>query len=115
MEEFVTLTIDGQEVKAKKGSTILQAARGAGIDIPTLCYLKDIHETGDCRMCIVEVEGARGFVTSCITKATDGMVVRTNTPAVMETRKTILDLTISNHKVECLTCVRDGNCELQKQ
>ena len=113
MEEFVTLTIDGQEVKAKKGSTILQAARGAGIDIPTLCYLKDIHETGDCRMCIVEVEGARGFVTSCITKATDGMVVRTNTPAVMETRKTILDLTISNHKVECLTCVRDGNCELQ--
>ena len=113
MEEFVTLNIDGQEVKAKKGMTILQAARQAGIDIPTLCYLKDIHETGDCRMCIVEVEGARGFVTSCITKATEGMVVRTNTPAVMETRKTILDLTISNHKVECLTCVRDGNCELQ--
>ena len=113
MEEFITLNIDGQEVKAKKGMTILQAARQAGIDIPTLCYLKDIHETGDCRMCIVEVEGARGFVTSCITKATEGMVVRTNTPAVMETRKTILDLTISNHKVECLTCVRDGNCELQ--
>ena len=113
MEEFVTLTIDGQNVKTKKGNTILQAARQAGIDIPTLCYLKGIHETGDCRMCIVEVEGARGFVTSCITKATDGMVVRTNTPAIMETRKTILDLTISNHKVECLTCVRDGNCELQ--
>ena len=113
MEEFVTLNIDGQNVKTKKGNTILQAARQAGIDIPTLCYLKGIHETGDCRMCIVEVEGARGFVTSCITKATEGMVVRTNTPAVMETRKTILDLTISNHKVECLTCVRDGNCELQ--
>ena len=113
MEEFVTLTIDGQNVKTKKGNTILQAARQAGIDIPTLCYLKGIHETGDCRMCIVEVEGARGFVTSCITKAADGMVVRTNTPAIMETRRTILDLTISNHKVECLTCVRDGNCELQ--
>ena len=65
-EELITLTIDGQKVKAKKGTTILQAAKQAGIDIPTLCFLKDINEVGDCRMCIVEVEGRRGFATSCI-------------------------------------------------
>ena len=114
MEEMVTLTIDGQSVKAKKGSTILEAARSAGIDIPTLCFLKDIHQTGDCRMCIVEVEGRRGFATSCITKVDEGMVVHTNTPEIIEARRVILDLTISNHHVECLTCVRSGNCELQQ-
>ena len=113
MEEFVNIEIDGIKAQVKKDSTILEAAREVGVDIPTLCFLKDIHETGDCRMCIVEVEGARGFVTSCITKVSEGMVIHTNTEAIMETRKTILDLTISNHKVECLTCVRDGNCELQ--
>ena len=114
MEEMVTLTIDGQSVKTKKGSTILEAARSAGIDIPTLCFLKDIHQTGDCRMCIVEVEGRRGFTTSCITKVDEGMVVHTNTPEIIEARRVILDLTISNHHVECLTCVRSGNCELQQ-
>ncbi len=114
MEEFVTLKIDNQEVKAKKGSTILEVARENGIDIPTLCFLKDIHQTGDCRMCIVEVEGRRGFTTSCITKAEEGMVVHTNTPEIQESRKVIMDLTISNHHVECLTCVRSGNCELQQ-
>ena len=114
MEEIITLTIDNQEIKAKKGSTILEAARSAGIDIPTLCFLKDIHQTGDCRMCIVEVEGRRGFATSCITKVDEGMVVHTNTPEIIEARRVILDLTISNHHVECLTCVRSGNCELQQ-
>ena len=114
MEEMVTLIIDGQSVKAKKSSTILEAARSAGIDIPTLCFLKDIHQTGDCRMCIVEVEGRRGFATSCITKVDEGMVVHTNTPEIIEARRVILDLTISNHHVECLTCVRSGNCELQQ-
>ena len=114
MEEFVTLTIDNEEVKAKKGSTILEAARSIGIDIPTLCFLKDVHQTGDCRMCIVEIEGRRGFATSCITKVENGMVVHTNTPEIQESRRVILDLTISNHHVECLTCVRSGNCELQQ-
>ena len=114
MEEFITLTIDNQKVKVKKGFTILEAARLAGIDIPTLCFLKDVHQTGDCRMCIVEVEGRRGFTTSCITKAEEGMVVHTNTPEIQEARKVIMDLTISNHHVECLTCVRSGNCELQQ-
>ena len=113
-ENIVTLTIDGIEIKAKKGSTILEAATEAGIDIPTLCFLKDINEVGDCRMCIVEVEGRRGFATSCIQKVEEGMVVHTNTQNVLEARHVILDLIISNHSKDCLTCTRSGNCELQK-
>lgn len=105
-EEFVTLTIDGEKVKAKKGTTILEAAKQVGIDIPTLCFLKDINEVGDCRMCIVEVEGRRGFATSCIQKVEEGMVVHTNTPSVMEARHVILDLIVSNHSKDCLTCTR---------
>lgn len=112
-EELITLTIDGQEVKAKKGTTILQAAKQAGINIPTLCFLKDINEVGDCRMCIVEVEGRRGFATSCIQTVEEGMVVHTHTPNVLEARHVILDLIISNHAKDCLTCTRSGNCELQ--
>ena len=111
---LITLTIDNQTVQVEKGTTILQAARQAGIDIPTLCFLKEINEVGDCRMCIVEVEGRRGFVTSCIQKAEEGMVVHTNTPDVIEARKVVLDLIISNHNVDCLACVRSGNCELQE-
>lgn len=110
---MVTLTIDGIEVKAPEGSTILEAAKIAGIDIPTLCFLKDINEVGDCRMCIVEVEGRRGFATSCIQKVEEGMVVHTHTPNVLEARHVILDLIISNHAKDCLTCTRSGNCELQ--
>ena len=113
-EEMITLTIDGIEVKAKQGMTILEAARTIGIDIPTLCFLKDINEVGECRMCLVEVEGMRGFATSCIQKVSEGMVVHTNTPAIVEARKTVLDLILSNHKIDCLKCVRSGNCELQK-
>ena len=113
-EELVTLTIDGIKVQAPKGATILEAARLAGIDIPTLCFLKEINEVGDCRMCIVEVEGRRGFATSCIQKAEEGMVVHTNTQNVTEARRVILDLIISNHAKDCLTCTRSGNCELQE-
>lgn len=109
----VKLTIDGNLVEVDYGTTILEAARQNGIDIPTLCYLKGINQIGDCRMCIVEVEGRKGFVTSCIQTAEDGMVVKTNTPDVMEARRTILDLIISNHSKDCLTCTRSGNCELQ--
>ena len=113
-EEMITLKIDDKEVKVKKGTTILQAARQANIDIPTLCFLKDINEVGDCRMCIVEIEGRRGFATSCVQKAEEGMIVHTNTESVLDARRVILDLIISNHKVECLTCTRSGNCELQE-
>ncbi len=113
-EELVTLTIDGQEVKVKKGTTVLQAAKQMEIDIPTLCYLKEINAVGDCRMCIVEIEGRRGYIPSCITMAEEGMVVHTNTPEIMDARRMMLDLILSNHPQDCLTCIRSGNCELQK-
>ena len=111
---MVNLTIDGLNVSVPEGTTILEAARTAGIDIPTLCFLKDINEAGDCRMCIVEVEGRKGFATSCIQKVEEGMVVKTNSKDVSEAREVVLDLILSNHHKDCLTCVRNGNCELQK-
>ena len=111
---MVKLTINGKEVQVEEGSTILQAAKKAGIDIPTLCFLKDVNEMGDCRMCLVEVEGMRGFATSCIQKVQEGMVVKANTPKVTEARRMVLDLILSNHDRECLTCTRNGTCELQK-
>lgn len=111
---MINLTIDGLNVSVPDGTTILEAARTAGIDIPTLCFLKDINEAGDCRMCIVEVEGRKGFATSCIQKVEEGMVVKTNSKDVSEAREVVLDLILSNHHKDCLTCVRNGNCELQK-
>lgn len=110
---MVNLTINGQKVEAVENSTILEAARLANIEIPTLCFLKGINEVGDCRMCVVEVEGRRNFATACITKVEEGMVVNTNSPKVIEARKLVLDLILSNHNRECLTCSRNGNCELQ--
>ena len=88
-------------------------ARIAGIDIPTLCYLKGINEIGACRICLVEVEGARALQASCVYPVSDGMVVRTNTPVVREARRVNLELILSNHDRKCLTCVRNQNCELQ--
>ena len=114
MSKMVKLTIDGKEIEVEEGKTILEAARMVNIDIPTLCFLKDINEVGECRMCVVEVEGRRGFATSCIQKVEDGMVVHTNTEKVIEARRLVLDLILSNHERECLTCTRNGNCELQK-
>ena len=110
---MINLTIDNQKIKVPEGTTILEAAKQAGIDIPTLCFLKEINEVGDCRMCIVEVEGRRGFATSCIQTVEEGMVVHTHTQNVLEARHVILDLIISNHAKDCLTCTRSGNCELQ--
>lgn len=110
---MIHLTIDNKEVEVPKGTTILQAARKVNIDIPTLCYLKEINAIGDCRMCITEVEGRKGFATSCIQQAEEGMIVHTHSPAVIEARKMILDLILSNHHRDCLTCERNGNCELQ--
>ena len=109
----VKITIDGVEMEVPSTYTILDAAREHDIDIPTLCHLKDINEIGACRMCIVEVEGARGFVTSCVMPVSEGMVVRTNTPAIRDARKVTLELLLSNHDRKCLTCVRSENCELQ--
>ena len=114
MSNLIKLTIDGKEIEVNEGTTILEAARKINIDIPTLCFLKDINEVGECRMCVVEVEGRRGFATACIQKVEEGMVVHTNTEKVIEARRLVLDLILSNHDRECLTCTRNGRCELQK-
>ena len=114
MEELINITIDNQKISVPKGTTILEASKEAGIDIPTLCFLKDINEIGDCRMCIVQVEGKRGFATACIQEVEEGMVIKTHTPEIIEARHVMLDLIISNHDKDCLTCTRMGNCELQQ-
>jgi NADH dehydrogenase/NADH:ubiquinone oxidoreductase 75 kD subunit (chain G) len=111
---MITLTIDNQKVTVEEGTIILEAAKQLGINIPTLCYLKDLNVIGACRICMVEVQGARTFVPSCVTPVAEGMVVRTNTPAVIKARKLVLELILSDHPMECLTCVRNQNCELQK-
>ena len=112
--ENVTIKINGMEVTAPKGSTILEAARLAHIEIPTLCFLKEINEIGACRICVVEVKGASSLVASCVYPINEGMEVWTNTPRVLESRKKTLQLLLSNHDRKCLSCVRSGNCELQQ-
>ena len=109
----IKLTVNGIAVEVPEGSTILDAATKAGVRIPTLCFLKDINEIGACRMCLVEVKGARSFMASCVTPATEGMEVLTNTPALRQSRKTTLELILSNHRTDCLSCSRSTNCELQ--
>ena len=111
--ENITLKINGMEVSAPKGSTILEAARLAHIEIPTLCFLKEINEIGACRICVVEVKGARSLVASCVYPVSEGMEVWTNTPKVLASRKKTLQLLLSNHDRKWLSCVRSGNCELQ--
>lgn len=119
MEEY-TVIIDGVKVTAPKGTTILEAARMAGIHIPTLCYLKDINAIGACRMCVVEVKGARGLCAACVYPISgpgrDGslMEVTTNSPRVIEYRKKTLQLILSDHNRSCLSCIRSGECELQE-
>ena len=111
---MVHLKINNIPVEVKEGSTILEAAKVAGINIPTLCYLKDINEIGACRVCVCEVKGARSLVAACVYPVNEGMEVFTNTEKVRKSRKTTLELLLSDHKKECLSCVRSTNCELQK-
>ena len=113
MEKMISLTIDGIQVQVAQGTTVLEAARQAGIRIPTLCFLKDINEIGACRMCVVD-SGARSLQAACVLPASDGMVVKTNTPAIKQYRKNLLELTLSTHEKKCLSCIRSQNCELQK-
>ena len=113
MENMISLTIDGVQVQVPQGTMVLEAARQAGIRIPTLCFLKGINEIGACRMCVVD-SGARSLQASCVLPATDGMVVKTNTPEIREYRRNILKLTLSTHEKKCLSCIRSQNCELQK-
>lgn len=109
----IKLTVDNIEVTVPEGSTLLEAARAAGIEIPTLCFLKDINEIGACRMCVCEVEGARSLVTSCVFPVKEGMVAHTNTERIKEYRRKTLQLILSDHNQDCLGCVRSENCELQ--
>lgn len=110
----VNIKINGMQVSVPAGSTILEAARLAGIEIPTLCYLKDINEIGACRICVVEVKGARSLVTACVYPVSEGMEITTNSKKVFDARRTNLELLLSTHKKECLSCDRNGTCELQK-
>jgi NADH-quinone oxidoreductase subunit G len=110
----MTITINNKEVWANPGETILSVAQREGVHIPTLCYLKNLSPTGSCRICVVEVEGQRGLVPSCAFPVSEGMKVQTNSQAVRRARKTIVELLIANHPQDCLVCVRNGNCELQK-
>ena len=112
--ENINIKINGMDVSAPKGSTIREAARRAHIESPTLCFLKEINEIGACRVCVVEVKGARSLVASCVYPINEGMEVWTNTPKVLASRKKTVQLLLSNHDRKCLSCVRSGNCELQQ-
>ena len=114
MVRNVNLTIDGISVTVPEGTSILTAARGVGINIPSLCYLKDINEIAACRVCVVEIEGIQKLVASCNNKVWDGMVVHTNSPRVREARRINVELLLTQHNCDCPYCVRSGNCELQK-
>ena len=111
---MVNAVIDRRPVSVKEGTSILDAARGAGIQIPHLCYLKGINEIAACRMCAVEVEGTERLVTACDNEVLEGMVVHTNSPRVRSARRTNLRLILSQHDTSCTTCIRSGNCELQR-
>lgn len=110
---MINLKINNVPVSVEPGTTILQAAKSIGIKIPTLCYLKDINEIGACRVCVVEVKGARNLVASCVYPVNEGMEVFTNSERVLKARKTTIELLLSNHRKECLSCERNTNCELQ--
>ncbi|MDD7647449.1 MAG: NADH-dependent [FeFe] hydrogenase, group A6 [Ruminococcus bromii] len=112
--DMVNIKINGMSYEVAAGSTILEAAREAGIDIPTLCFLKDINQIGACRMCMVEVKGARSLVAACVYPVNEGMEVFTNTPKVQKSRKMTLEMLLSVHDKKCLSCKRSGTCELQK-
>ncbi|MAH22135.1 MAG: formate dehydrogenase subunit alpha [Thaumarchaeota archaeon] len=110
----IRLTINGQRIEAKQGMTVLEVAQSAGIYIPTLCYHQDLEPYGGCRLCVVEIEKIRGQPTACTTSATDGMVVHTETPDVNQIRRNTVELLIADHPMDCLTCIKNQRCELQK-
>ena len=111
---MVNCIIDGIAVSVPKGTSILNAARGAGINIPTLCYFPGLNEIGACRVCVVEVEGVKRLVAACNNNVVDGLVIHTNSPRVREARKVNVELILSQHNCNCAHCVRCGNCQLQK-
>jgi len=110
--EWITLTIDERPVTVPKGTTVLEACRMNDIPIPTLCHDPELTGVGACRLCVVEIENMRNLPPSCVTQAAQGMVVRTKTAKVVEARKTILELLVANHPLDCMTCQKMGNCDL---
>ena len=110
---MVNIKIDGVSMQVPEGTTILEAARSANIKIPTLCYLKGINEIGACRMCVVEIKGARALQAACVYPVAEGLEILTNSEKVRKARKVTLELILSNHDRQCLTCSRSENCELQ--
>ena len=106
----ITIKLNGIKTTVPEGIPILEAAAMSHIRIPTLCYMKDLNEIGACRICVVEVKGAKTLVASCVYPVSDGMEVWTNTPRVRESRKKTLQLILSNHRKDCLACVRNGSC-----
>ena len=110
---MIHLTINGKACTAPDGATILEAAKANDIHIPNLCFLENVHQYGACRICVVEVEGAKNLQASCMVKAREGMVVRTNSPKVRKARKMLYELMISNHPKDCLACERNQSCQLQ--
>jgi NADP-reducing hydrogenase subunit HndD len=117
-KQHITLTIDQHQVSVLEGTTVLEAAKKVGIDIPTLCHMK-LHDMGienkpaGCRVCVVEVEGRKNLAPSCVTLATEGMKIRTNSVRVLNARQTVLELILSDHPADCLVCIKSGNCDLQ--
>ena len=111
---MINCTINGVNVTVPEGTTILEAARTLCVEIPTLCYLREINEIGDCRICVVEVTGVNSLVNSCVYPVSEGMEIKTNTRRVFKARKLTLELILSAHDRKCLSCIRSGNCELQK-
>ena len=108
-----TLTVDDIKVEVPDGTTILQAARQAGSKVPSLCYLEDVQTIGACRVCLVEVEGAKALVASCAAPVGEGMVVKTNSPLARKGRQTVVELLLSEHDGNCQTCARSADCELR--
>lgn len=111
---MVNITINNRKIAANEGETIMEAARRNNVNIPSLCWLEGVHRIGSCRICVVEVEGAKTLQASCIVPVQEGMVIRTNTEKVRKTRKLLYELIMSDHPRECLSCARNQNCELQK-
>lgn len=111
---MIHLTVNGKPVEVPEGSTLMEAAQAAGFHVPSLCHMKNVHQYGSCRICVVEVEGMKNLQASCMVKAREGMMVSTNSPKVQEARKVLYELLLSNHPKDCLNCNRNLTCELQQ-
>src|ERR1700724_1630921 len=113
MADLIKLTIDGQQVQAPAGTLVIDAAKRAGIEIPAFCYYEGLSLQAACRMCLVEVEKMPKLMTACTLPVSEGMVVRTETPQVAQARKSMLELLLTNHPLDCPVCDKGGECELQ--